>query len=235
MKKMADSVYGSTSLITKKKRDVNKCIICQVVNKKKNVTLTKTSDGIQKIKNASEALNDLLLHGLTENEIQNIKYHSTNCYVPYILKASRKKIKTENQNESSSHTQVSELNISSPRTRGITENVKTVCVICKCMKHKTVVNLYRIAEHTRATRFLAAFQFNKDDVYQRCIFLKTAGDIYAADLMYHSSCMSSYLLQFDRDLSRINEICDEMDPGTCNTWTLDDWTIFRKNMDVHNL
>ena len=40
------------------------------------------------------------------------------------------------------------------------------------------------------------------------------GDIYAADIMYHSNCMLSYLLAFERELSRINEICNEMDPGS---------------------
>ena len=111
-------------------------------------------------------------------------------------------------------TPVRDQGISSPQTRLTArsfspENVRTVCVICK-----GVTSLYRIGEHTQAKAFLAAFQFNKDDVFRRCIFLKTTGDIYAADIMYHSNCMSSYLLAFEQELSRINEICNEMDPGS---------------------
>ena len=55
---MADSALGSSSLVKKKKRDVNKCIICQQVKKKKEVTSRRTSDGIQKIRNASKVLKD---------------------------------------------------------------------------------------------------------------------------------------------------------------------------------
>ena len=71
---MADSALGSTSLVKKKKRDVNKCIICQQVKKEKEVTLRRTSDGTQKIRNASEVLKDSILDGLTETEIQSIQY-----------------------------------------------------------------------------------------------------------------------------------------------------------------
>ena len=143
---MADSALGSTSLVKKKKRDVNKCIICQQVKKKKEVTLRRTSDGIQKIRNASEVLKDSILDGLTETEIQRIQYHSNNCYSPYILKASRKnndEKEEENQNKSSMCTPVRDQGISSPQTRLTArsfspENVRTVCVICNHVKHKGV-------------------------------------------------------------------------------------------------
>ena len=218
---MADSALGSTSLTKKKKTDVNKCVICQQAKKKNEITLSTTPDGIKKIIDASNVLKDGLLDGLTENEKQNIRYHRLNCYCPYVLKASRtsKEKQQESQSESSTSTcmQVSNSDISTRTTRSSTmvsppENANTVCVICNHVKHKGVTSLHRIAEHSRASIFLAAYQFNKDDVYRRCIFLKTTGDIYAADIMYHTNCMSAYLLQFDRDLSRINGICNEMDP-----------------------
>ena len=44
------------------------------------------------------------------------------------------------------------------------------------------------------------------------VFFKTAGDIFAADLLYHSNCMLGYLLRFERDMSIIKELCNVMSP-----------------------
>ena len=49
--------------------------------------------------------------------------------------------------------------------------------------------------------------------------MKTAGDIFAADIMYHSNCMSSYLLAFERELSRINEMVDDIDSSSVDLIT----------------
>ena len=57
--------------------------------------------------------------------------------------------------------------------------------------------LHRICEGVRAKHFLAAIEFNKDEVYQRCIYWKCPGDLYAADVIYHGNCLHKYLLSFD--------------------------------------
>ena len=71
--------------------------------------------------------------------------------------------------------------------------------------------MWQVCENKRAATFLAAFKFNEDEVYTQCIFYQTVGDIYAADILYHTNCMSSYLLKFERDMARINEICNDLD------------------------
>ena len=62
--------------------------------------------------------------------------------------------------------------------------------------------------NTETTLLLSAVKFNRDDVYTRCILYKTAGDIFAADIMYHKNCMTNYIVKFQRD---INELMDDKD------------------------
>ena len=57
-------------------------------------------------------------------------------------------------------------------------------------------------EINRAAIFLAAFQFNQDDVYTWCIFHRNVGDIFAADILHHNDCMANYVLKFKRDMAR---------------------------------
>ena len=59
-------------------------------------------------------------------------------------------------------------------------------------------------EINRAATFLAAFQFNQDDVYTWCIFYKNVSDIFAADILHHNDCMANYVLKF-------NEIWNDME------------------------
>ena len=62
----------------------------------------------------------------------------------------------------------------SPKTRLATRSFSpnndksTKCVICNQTKHKGATALFRIGEPVRAATFLAAYQFQKDDVYRRC-------------------------------------------------------------------
>ena len=52
----------------------------------------------------------------------------------------------------------------------------------------------------RAKIFVQAYTHNQDDVYRRCIFYKTSGDVFAADLYAHKVCMNLYMLRFSREL-----------------------------------
>ena len=71
------------------------------------------------------------------------------------------------------------------------------------------VKRYRICEIKRAKRLISAMRFFKDEVYDRCVLLETAGDIFAADIKYHSNCLSNHLLKFKREVELI--VNDEHD------------------------
>ena len=64
--------------------------------------------------------------------------------------------------------------------------------------------LYRISESNRATLFLDALNFYKDEVQTRCTFLDTAGNVFAADVFYHGNCLHKYLLRWIKPLCREN-------------------------------
>ena len=42
--------------------------------------------------------------------------------------------------------------------------------------------------------------FSTDDVHTRCVLLESPGDVFAADILYHKNCTSSYILKFKREL-----------------------------------
>ena len=64
------------------------------------------------------------------------------------------------------------------------------------------------SETRRAKQFLSAIKFDEDKVFTRCIFCKTVGDIFAADVIYHTSSMANYIVKIQRDVS---EILDDND------------------------
>ena len=148
----------------------------------------------------------------------NFKYHNQHktkkcknpkqCYGPYILKAKRY-IKPKPQvqappqetkpcvapdlrKSNRSHSSSDLINVPSKRRKD-----DKPCIICG--KHtigrwpNKQSERYRISElktgKTRASRFLSAFKYNGDEVSTKCIFLKSIGDIFAADIYYHSNCL----------------------------------------------
>lgn len=85
------------------------------------------------------------------------------------------------------------------------------CIICNCVKRKGLTKRYRICEKKRAKQLLLAMKYFKDDVDKRCVFLETVGDIFAADLVYHSNCLSNYILRFKRDIELLMNDKDDLD------------------------
>ena len=83
------------------------------------------------------------------------------------------------------------------------------CALYVVSKRKGTKKLHRICEGFRAEHFLAAIEFNKDKVYQRCIYRKSPGDLYAADVIYHGNSLHEYLLSFDREIKRLSQYRDE--------------------------
>ena len=71
------------------------------------------------------------------------------------------------------------------------------------MKSRGDTKLMRISEARRASLFLPAIKFDKDEVFTRCILLGSPGDIFAADIMYHKNCLSNYLRKFEPEVEMI--------------------------------
>ena len=52
--------------------------------------------------------------------------------------------------------------------------------------------------------------FFKGDVFTRCTVIQNKGDAFAADIMYHSNCLSSYILRFKRKLRQLLNDQDDL-------------------------
>ena len=193
------------------KRETSKCIFCCKSGPRGNdKKLSSTPDGQSNVITSSEKLKDNLLHGLTKEEINDIKYHTRSCYGPYVLRGSR--VPTEAvvvQVAESPEQQAGTPVLRTREARSVTSPVtnedpsKKICVICNHIKHKNITVKFRISENSRARNFLAAYKFNKDDVYRRCIFLKTVGDIFAADIYCHDSCTKNYIRKYLNELMKL--------------------------------
>ena len=71
------------------------------------------------------------------------------------------------------------------------------------LKSRGDTKILRISEARRASLFLSAIIFNKDEVFNRYILLGSPGDIFAADIMCHKNCLSNYLRKFEREVEMI--------------------------------
>ena len=212
------SCIPSIQLLKEKKQDLKKCIIFKQNKRNGETKLTSKPNGIQKISDASKKLNDSLVANLSATELKSIRYHVKNCHGPYILKSTRISEESAILSPIENEDEIVELENTStpPTTRQISggSNAKSIgpkklCIICNASKKKGNKKLYRISEDPRSRHFLAAIEFNKDEVQQRCIFWKCHGDIYAADIMYHGNCLYEYLLSFDREIKRLSQYHDE--------------------------
>ena len=189
-------------------KDVNKCIICQKNKDKGNADLASTEKGRE---NCSSCLKDDLLEGIPNRNYDEIKYHVNTCYPRYVRSSKRFEKKTEiaqiedlidELGPSTSFTQnkptrrrVSDVNFTLPSEKP--------CIICNHMKSRGDTKILRISEARRASLFLSAIKFNKDEVFTQCILLGSPGDIFVADVMYHKNCLSNYLRKFQREVEMI--------------------------------
>ena len=74
------------------------------------------------------------------------------------------------------------------------------CVICENFQNKGIKEKKRIAESSSAKCFREAAEFFMDDVYTRICDLENDENMYGADLLYHHSCLSSYIKKHKRAL-----------------------------------
>ena len=54
-------------------------------------------------------------------------------------------------------------------------------------------------------------KFFKDDVFTRYSVIQNEGDVFAAEIMYHSNCLSSCILRFKRELRQLINDEDDLD------------------------
>ena len=73
------------------------------------------------------------------------------------------------------------------------------------MKCQSDAKRYRISDLAPAKNSIKAANFNKDCVHTRIVFLKTAGDVFAADIMHHKNCLNKYIKRFQRDVETLME------------------------------
>ena len=201
----------SVELVQKpKKKNIRLCIICQKVQDiQQNKKLTSTPGGRSVIIQTSRILDDDLLVGLTDEDLQNIQYHVRTCYSRYKRSGARQKT-TEVPKKRSNPESFIVNELSSPESRHKRQKTHTEsdarkkpCTKCDKVKCKDSNEGFRIEDTKRAVNFLNAYNFNKDVIYTRCILWKSAKDLFTADFMYHKPYMEGYLLQFKRNVETI--------------------------------
>ena len=74
------------------------------------------------------------------------------------------------------------------------------CVICGQPKYKKDTKKYGICEVQRAKNFIKSYNFNRDEVYEKCILYKTHGDIFASDIYAHKNCIKRYIKKYLDDI-----------------------------------
>lgn len=71
----------------------------------------------------------------------------------------------------------------------------------------------RISGYSHTKQFLAATKLNKDDVNTRFVLIHNPGDVHAADVMCHSTGMSSGILKFKNKIESLVKCDGEVDDG----------------------
>ena len=66
------------------------------------------------------------------------------------------------------------------------------CIFCNQLKYLGDTNRYRVSEVNNSKTLLKAANSNKDSVNTQCILFKKVGDVFAANVMYHSNCLNKY-------------------------------------------
>ena len=66
------------------------------------------------------------------------------------------------------------------------------------MKCQGDAKRYRISDLAPVKNLIKAANFNKDSVHIRIAFLKTAADVFAADIMHRKNCLNKYIKRFQR-------------------------------------
>ena len=158
-----------------------------------STNLTSTTECRNHIILTTRALQDGFLFVFTDADLLNIKYHVKSCYVKYKRSGKRfTETPTPNKQEASP-----ESTPFSPTS--ILKRVKTTvnvwekpCIFCNQLKYLGDTKRYRVSEVNNSKTLLKAANSNKDSVNTQCILFKKVGDVFAANVMYHSNCLNKY-------------------------------------------
>ena len=155
--------------------------------------------------------NDELMNNLSDHDLEKIQYHVKTCYASYKRKGERNEQKKSKLKRTSEEPIDSFL--SSPENRQKRTKVSTPaspkekpCVICNQMKCQGDAKRYRISDLAPAKNSIKAANFNKDSVHTRIVFLKTAGDVFVADIMHHKNCLNKYIKWISTRCGNFNRI-----------------------------
>ena len=201
------------------KHKISKCIICQKDQPK--VKLSSSKEGSEVLRRSIKKLGDNYLNGLTETERDEIKYHSRSCYSSYKLTAERKE--NERATESTADTNVpgtlpetpgssckkNQPRGTSPLASPPCSQKEKPCVICRQLKYKKDTKKYCICEVQCAKNFIKAYNFNRDEVCEKCILYKTPGDIFATDIHAHKNCNKRYIKKHLDDVQEFLQTFDD--------------------------
>ena len=177
----------------KKSSSPSSCCICGVDERQKKIY--GTDNGRKKLTEAFKACDDNEL--LKELEKVSEFFYHLDCYKKYCLKAERTKKK--GKIALAFETNVSDSNEAFKRRHsGRQKRDGDWCVICGNKKYKGDIKLLRICEKDRAEKFLVATHYFQDEVFSRTSTLDDINSVFAADILYHSACMSHYLIKYSR-------------------------------------
>ena len=177
------------------------CLICQNVKGSAGSSkLTSTEAGRQTIISTSRKFEDGLVTNIDQNRLVDIRYHVKSHYATYKKKGARHKVETPKRKPEEPDL--------SPLTSAITRPKRFItitsldprdkpCVICNHVKCQGDTKRFRIESSEVAGRLLKAANFNK------LIFLKETGDVWAKGIMYHNNCMNKYISKFQRDVEKL--------------------------------
>ena len=159
------------------------------------------------------------------------------CYPRYIRSREQFEKKTE-------IAQIEDLNDEPGLSTSFTENrpkwrrvsdvnftlpLEKTCIIYSQMKSRGDTKILKIREARRASLFLSAIKFNKDEVFTRCILRGSPGNIFAVDIMYHKNCLLNYLRKFKREVEMI------MNPPLDSVENIEITNIFHKFVKTINI
>ena len=62
-----------------------------------------------------------------------------------------------------------------------------------------------ISDLALAKNLIKAAYFNRASVHKKIVYLKTAGDVFAADIMHYKNCLNKYIKRSQRDVEILME------------------------------
>ena len=168
--------------------------------------------GRSKVLETAKILGDQTITSLSPVDFSTARYHSKDCYGPYILKGKRKR---ESQDTVVENTNEEEL-LAGPSTSRSSKRRKTsslrkkekLCVVCGSRtlfksKHDLSCDLFRICTVGRARKLINAAALFQDVVFDRISVHQDESAIFAADILAHKDCIKKYIKRYDDHIEKI--------------------------------